>query len=134
VVKIFLIILVVIAILFLIGYIIYRMSRRDGDTGFQDFLIDSIAHSKKPQKEQATPITTSSGENTIIVSPKISETNTPIKNDPLGSPVLVSSVAETNTSTLIVTPPAATTTSPIVVDPLAVHTEEVVDHEETMPV
>jgi PKD repeat protein len=45
-VKIFLIVLGIIGLLFLIGYIVYRLSRKSSDMGFQDFLIDSIAHNK----------------------------------------------------------------------------------------
>jgi PKD repeat protein len=49
VVKIFFIILAVIIFVILWGYVFYRISRKSEDTGFQDFLIDSVFHSKKPE-------------------------------------------------------------------------------------
>lgn len=41
------------------GYIVYRLSRKSGDMGFQDFLIDSIAHTKngaKPSNISTSPM------------------------------------------------------------------------------
>lgn len=45
-VKVFAIILGVLLLILLIGYIFYRVSRKNNDMGFQDFLIDSVFHSK----------------------------------------------------------------------------------------
>jgi PKD repeat protein len=52
IVKIFFIILGVIIFVILWGYIFYRISRKNEDTGFQDFLIDSVFHSKKPETSE----------------------------------------------------------------------------------
>lgn len=46
--KIFGVIFIILAVLLFGLYIFYRKSRKSGDIGFQDFLIDSIAHHKKP--------------------------------------------------------------------------------------
>jgi PKD repeat protein len=49
-VQIFGLVLATLLILIVLGYIFYRLSRKSGDIGFQDFLIDSIAHHKpKPE-------------------------------------------------------------------------------------
>jgi PKD repeat protein len=49
---IFWVLIAIIIWLVLLGYIFYRISRKkDGDMGFQDFLIDSIAHNKSWSKE-----------------------------------------------------------------------------------
>ena len=45
-VKVFGIIIIVIIIIILIGFILYRFSRKNNDIGFQDFLIDSIFHTR----------------------------------------------------------------------------------------
>jgi hypothetical protein len=62
VVKIFLFILGIILVVILIGYIIYRISRKNDDIGFQDFLIDSVFHTRKPKVE----VKTEDGNNLII--------------------------------------------------------------------
>jgi PKD repeat protein len=54
-VKIFLIIIGIIIGLFLLGYIVYRLSRKSGDMWFQDFLIDSIAHHKSGSTKNTSP-------------------------------------------------------------------------------
>lgn len=82
----------IILIVILIGYALYRISRKNNDTGFQDFLIDSVFHSKKPQSEptnQANTIPTtvvpSNNESVIIQSPTIDPLTSyiPPPNDPL---------------------------------------------------
>ncbi len=50
-VKVFFIILAIIIFIVLLGFIIYRFSRKNDDIGFQDFLIDSIFHSKPKNPE-----------------------------------------------------------------------------------
>ncbi len=45
-VKVFGIIILIIIIIILIGFVVYRVSKKKNDIGFQDFLIDSIFHSK----------------------------------------------------------------------------------------
>lgn len=47
VVKIFFLIIGIILFVILIGYIAYRVSKKDDTIGFQDFLIDSVFHAKK---------------------------------------------------------------------------------------
>lgn len=58
------IILWLIVFVILIGYILYKLSNKKGEIGFQDYLIDSIFHAKK-----TAPIDTSS--NTSIVTQKV---------------------------------------------------------------
>ena len=77
-VKVFGMILVVIMVIILIGFILYRFTRKNTDIGFQDFLIDSIFHTKS--NERTPPITkTPIGESTPLIIPQ----ETPVKNDPL---------------------------------------------------
>lgn len=45
--KIFFLIIGIILFVILIGYIAYRVSKKDDTIGFQDFLIDSVFHAKK---------------------------------------------------------------------------------------
>ena len=47
VVKIFLLILAIIIFVIFGGYILYRVTRKNEDIGFQDFLIDSVFHAKR---------------------------------------------------------------------------------------
>jgi hypothetical protein len=75
-VKIFLIIIGIIIGLFLIGYIVYRFSRKSGDMWFQDFLIDSIAHNKWV-----------STKNTISVSPIKKDREDPLSRSPIVAPI-----------------------------------------------
>ncbi len=124
VVKIFVIILVIIAVLFLIGYIAYRLTRKNNDTGFQDFLIDSIAHNKKSKDVPvATPPVS-----TVSVAPVVENTPvvpaTPVVTTPLADPLMSASspviVKKTETSPIIV--PVIET--PLMSDPLTAHIEE----------
>ncbi len=46
VVKVFFLIIGLLALIVLIGFIFYRFSRKNTDVGFQDFLIDSVFHTK----------------------------------------------------------------------------------------
>lgn len=79
-VKIFLIILAIILFLFFIGFIAYRFSRKKSDMGFQDFLIDSIAHTKSaaPRKEDPASTLTQSHDTTNIIIP-------PTPHDPINA-------------------------------------------------
>lgn len=64
-VKVFFIIIAIILVIALIGFIFYRISRKDDNIGFQDFLIDSVFHSReKPESVASTPVS-----NTVIVTP-----------------------------------------------------------------
>ena len=86
-VKIFLIILALICGLFLIGYIIYRFSKKSGDMGFQDFLIDSIAHSKQPKNSDPLSVKTPQEPPTIIVTPPKESVNLPTLVTPVIDPL-----------------------------------------------
>jgi hypothetical protein len=64
-VKVFFIIIAIILVITLIGFIFYRMSRKDENIGFQDFLIDSVFHSReRPDAVVSTPVSSS-----VIVPP-----------------------------------------------------------------
>lgn len=89
-VNIFLIVIWVILVLFLIGFIVYRFTKKKGDMGFQDFLIDSVAHAnttppRSTNPTQSTPRT--QPVNTVlepgIVMPVLEKTST--SSDPLAS-------------------------------------------------
>lgn len=74
-VKIFFIIIGIILLIGVIGFILYRVSRKDDNIGFQDFLIDAVFHSKRDTVSPVEP----------TVKPNI-VTPTPIpKEDPLSS-------------------------------------------------
>jgi PKD repeat protein len=81
-VKIFLLVIGVIIGLFLIGYIVYRISRKNGDMWFQDFLIDSVAHTKSPAKTDAwSNIPKQEVRSTVVVP----ENPLPSNSDPLAT-------------------------------------------------
>lgn len=109
VVKIFIIILSVIAILFFIGYIFYRITRKWSDIGFQDFLIDSIAHQKKggnstpPKKDIPTVVVAPATERQIIVN---LDNQAPSQKvvDPLGSISEETPIIKKEETPVIVTP------------------------------
>jgi PKD repeat protein len=90
-VKIFAIIIGIIVLLILLGYIFYRLSRRnESDTGFQDFLIDSIAHNKpkaEPARKDAEAVVKAvevkTAESTIISPAKTTVAPTVPLVDPL---------------------------------------------------
>jgi hypothetical protein len=64
-VKVFFIIIAIILVIALTGFIFYRISRKDDNIGFQDFLIDSVFHSReRPDAVVSTPVS-----NTVIVPP-----------------------------------------------------------------
>ena len=62
-VKIFFIIIGFILLVGIIGFIFYRLSRKDDNIGFQDFLIDSVFHSRRD-----TPVSEESPRSTIVVN------------------------------------------------------------------
>lgn len=74
-VKVFLILIGIILGIGIIGYIFYRFSRKDENIGFQDFLIDSVFHSRKttPAEKPLSPVV------------NVKSTETAIKVDPLTS-------------------------------------------------
>lgn len=79
VVKVFWVILWILLFVLLLGYIAYRISRKNNDTGFQDFLIDSVFHINGGTKKQ-TPAT-----KPIVTPTATTELVTPvIQKDPLG--------------------------------------------------
>lgn len=69
------------------GYAFYRISKKNNDIGFQDYLIDSVFHSKKI--EIPNDISSSDEDSIIIKSPIVSTENIPKKKvqqeDPLAS-------------------------------------------------
>jgi len=83
-VKIFFIVIAIILALLLFGYIFYRISRKDNDTGFPDFLIDSVAHTRG-NKSPSQPNTKKSpiDESASIVMPV--KENPIVEEDPLES-------------------------------------------------
>lgn len=89
-VNIFLIVIGVILALFLIGFIFYRFTKKKGDMWFQDFLIDSVAHTNNaPKPVNSTPsaprtqtASISASEPSIIMP--VSE-KTALSPDPLAS-------------------------------------------------
>ncbi len=62
-IKIFFIIVGIILLIGVIGFIFYRLSRKDDNIWFQDFLIDSVFHSRK-----ATPITVDTSSSSVVVN------------------------------------------------------------------
>jgi hypothetical protein len=84
VVKIFFIIIGIILGLFLIGFIVYRLTRKSSDMGFQDFLIDSVAHtrSKTPPPTNPLPVKKTPEDTTDILA-KVEHTTS--NHDPLAS-------------------------------------------------
>ncbi len=62
-IKIFFIIVGIILLIGVIGFIFYRLSRKDDNIWFQDFLIDSVFHSRK-----ATPITVDTMNTSVVVN------------------------------------------------------------------
>jgi hypothetical protein len=69
----------------LLGYIFYLLSRKNTDVGFQDFLIDSVFHTKKIETPSGN-IRTPDGANIIVPqAPTIVVTQPVITADPLAS-------------------------------------------------
>jgi hypothetical protein len=62
-VKIFFIIIGIIFLIGIIGFIFYRLSRKDDNIGFQDFLIDSVFHSRRD-----APVSGEPPRSTIVVN------------------------------------------------------------------
>lgn len=109
-VKVFFIIVAIILIIALIGFILYRMSRKDDNIGFQDFLIDSVFHSR----ERPDPVVSTPVSSTVIVPP--TSVATPIV-DPLTSytpPAPIDPVIPMTPVTPVYEPtPMAITTDPL---------------------
>ncbi len=84
--KVFFLILGIILLVILLGYIFYRVTRKGTDIGFQDFLIDSVFHSKRPDKEPSTSIKTSDSGN-IIVNEGIKEVPSPVVAAQIADPL-----------------------------------------------
>lgn len=65
--------------LLLIAYIIFRMGRKDGDSGFQDYIIDKIAHRKKEPTDvvETTTTTTTTKTSPVANSTPTTTTTTP---------------------------------------------------------
>ncbi|MBP9779181.1 PKD domain-containing protein [Candidatus Gracilibacteria bacterium] len=89
--NVFFIIMLVIIVVVGIGYIFYRVTRKNTDIGFQDFLIDSISHSKNKTKnteeKKYNPIEVKEVPMTVAVDPLIASYTPPTvtQNDPLGT-------------------------------------------------
>ncbi len=81
VVRIFFILLGVIIFVILLAYLFYRLSRRNQNIGFQDFLIDSVFHAKK---QESSSINTS----TIIEPTESLIINTPPEKPPVIDPLV----------------------------------------------
>jgi PKD repeat protein len=118
-VKVFFIIIAIILVIVLIGFIFYRMSRKDDNIGFQDFLIDSVFHSReRPDDVASTPVS-----NTVIVPPVsvVTPVVDPLTNyTPPAPPVPMSPVTPiyepapvTGVTAPLVDPLMAATTSPL---------------------
>lgn len=89
-VNIFIIVIGVILALFLIGFIVYRFTRKKGDMGFQDFLIDSVAHTNTNIKSSTGIPSGTRGApmNSPLVNPSIVmpiQEKTVVNSDPLDS-------------------------------------------------
>lgn len=80
--KIFLIILLIFVGLGLLAFVYYRMSRKDDDTGFQDFIIDRLFHGKKDDLESTVhmPIAPSTPIETTPAKPEKTESVDPLKS------------------------------------------------------
>lgn len=96
-VKVFGMIILVILCIILIGFILYRFSRKNTDMGFQDFLIDSIFHSKSPKP--STP------QKATVISTTTLPENFLVKEDPLGT-------LKDNTPSISIDPMASFTNQP----------------------
>lgn len=81
-VKVFFIILAIIIFIVLLGFIIYRFSRKNDDIGFQDFLIDSIFHSK-PKNPETPSVKQQAANVSTAVSVTSGITPTPSWNNTL---------------------------------------------------
>ncbi len=87
-VNIFIIVIGVILALFLIGFIVYRFTRKKWDMGFQDFLIDSVAHTNN-LKTWPTPSNIRSSTSNVTVNPSIV---TPVPEKTMTSPDPLASI------------------------------------------
>lgn len=97
------IILLVLTGLWLVAYIIYRINRKDGDSGFQDYIIDIFAHRNKEKSLQEM-------KPTIVVTP-IVETKVEekvVEIDPLKSYVPPTDPLASSTVTVTETTPVST--------------------------
>lgn len=145
-VKVFGMIILIIIIIVFIGFIIYRVSRKKEDIGFQDFLIDSIFHSKPNAgntsateiKKETSPFASSVSENgniSSIASSTSKEEVTSTYQDPLAT--LPKNYTPTNTIPAVTNdplnaptmPPTETTAS--IPDWLKVPTSEGIKMEES---
>jgi PKD repeat protein/type IV secretory pathway VirB2 component (pilin) len=91
VVKIFFLIIGILIVVIFIGYIFYRISRKNSDIGFQDFLIDSVFHTKWKWAQKSWDMSDSIQtiqKSTPTVIPNIdplTASYSPVSNDPLNS-------------------------------------------------
>lgn len=94
IVKVFGFIMLIILVIVLVGFIFYRVTKKKDDIGFQDFLIDSIFHSRNREKIVTTGITQNQNkaeikEFSVEVDPlsaiKPEETKVSEKVDPMAS-------------------------------------------------
>lgn len=106
----------------MIGYIFYRFSRQKDDIGFQDFLIDSIAHSKKPPQ---TTTSTPPGPSAVIPESDPLKEVAPIREE---TPLVIPVATPIRESTPIIKKTPIETPSIVVpLDPLSAHTESTPD-------
>lgn len=128
----------VIIIVILIWYIFYRLSRKNEDMWFQDFLIDSVFHTQQkdsPKTSWATATKTEDG-NSLIVNPTVSSVS-PVevqkeKIDPLKSYTVADPLEQslpTVTPTVLDTPPSGESTIPDWLKAPTVNTPESVSTE-----
>jgi PKD repeat protein len=84
VVWVFLYIIGGILFVLLLGYLFYILSRKNKDIGFQDFLIDSVFHAKKPESSN-TGMRTPDGTSILVNQVPAWDVKPVIKVDPLAS-------------------------------------------------
>jgi PKD repeat protein len=135
VVKVFLIILAVILFVLLIGFIIYRLTRKSGDIGFQDFLIDSVFHSKRPSTGEVKKSVAADEAKSIIITPVVTPVVMPWVSDTKSSDILASytpppvQISSPDPLTSYIKPPE----TPIIITPDPLDTSSDSSHDASVP-
>lgn len=78
IVKVFLLIIAIIVFGILGIYIYFRATKKEGEAGFQDFLIDRVFHKKASSTEDTTPVVTIPVTSTPIPTPTPQAQNTDV--------------------------------------------------------